>query len=266
MIDSAVFGYEPFIPVRLVVFPEFAHAAPVYPTAAELRDRLAVPLPCEHTERYAEKARQHDIYIQTESFIETDPEWPGAVFNTSCLIGLQGIISKYRKVNPGIPWEVHARPHDIEGYQDDPFPVARTPIGNLGCATCYDWLFPEALRTLTLKGAELLIRVSACMDPWGATPPMDWWTVVNRCRAIENMAFVVASNQGASLEHYPPFSWPGGSMIVDFDGRILSQADPGPGEEIVVAEVDLGALRSARATRTGHNPLAYLRSETYAGA
>ena len=45
MIDSAVDGSAPFLPVRLVVFPEFAHAAPVYATVAELIDRLAVPIP-----------------------------------------------------------------------------------------------------------------------------------------------------------------------------------------------------------------------------
>ena len=52
MIDRAVLGYAPFFPVRLVVFPEFGHAAPIYPTAAELFDRLALPIPNEHTERY----------------------------------------------------------------------------------------------------------------------------------------------------------------------------------------------------------------------
>jgi len=263
MIDAAVTGYAPFFPVRLVVFPEFAHAAPVYPTAAELRRRLAVQLPCEHTDRYIEAARRHDIYIQTGTFIEADPAWPGVVFNTSCLIGPDGILARYRKVNTWIPWEVHASPHDIPGYDQEPFPVTDTPIGRLGCAICYDWLFPEAIRALALNGAEVLIRVSAYMDPWGATPPMDWWTLVNRCRALENLAFVVAANQGASLAHYPPFSWPGGSMVVDFDGRILSQADPGPGEKIVVAEIDLGALREARERRLGHNPLAHLRSEIY---
>ena len=72
------------------------------------------------------------------------------------------------------------------------------------------------------NGAEILIRVSAYMDPWGATEPMNWWTTVNRCRALENTAFVVAANQGASLRHYPPYSWPGGSQVVDYDGhRVL---------------------------------------------
>ncbi len=263
MIDSAVGGSAPFLPVRLVVFPEFAHAAPVFPTAAELRDRLAVEIPNEHTERLAARARALGVYIQSGTMIEADPKWPGVLFNTTCLIGPEGILYKYRKVNPWIPFEVHASPHDVEGYDEPLFPVADTPIGRIGCAICYDWLFPEAIRQLAANGAEVLVRVSAYMDPWGATEPMNWWTLVNRCRALENTAYVVAANQGASLRHYPPYSWPGGSQIVDFDGRMLAEASPGPGERIVVAPIDISAVRHERATRTGHHMLAHLRTEAY---
>jgi formamidase len=263
MIDSALAGSAPFLPVRLVVFPEFAHAAPVFPTVEELLDKLAIPIPNEHTERLAARARAHGIYIQTGTMLEADPQWPEVVFNTTCLIGPEGILYKYRKVNPWIPYEVHASPHDLEGYAEPMFPVADTPIGRLGCAVCYDWLFPEALRQLAANGAEVLIRVSAYMDPWGATEPMNWWTVVNRCRALENIAYVVAANQGASLTHYPPYSWPGGSEIIDYDGRILAGATPGPGERIVVAPLDITALRHERATRRGHHMLAHLRTEAY---
>ena len=125
--------------------------------------------------------------------------------------------------------------------------------------------FPEAIRQLALGGAEVLVRVSAYMDPWGTAQPMDWWTTVNRVRALENMAYVVAANQAASVINYPPFSWPGGSMIVDFDGRILSQADPGPHEKIVVGPVDLAALRAERQRRGGHLMQAHLRTEAYGG-
>jgi formamidase len=263
MIDSAVAGAAPFLPVRLVVFPEFAHAAPVFPTAAELIEKLAVRIPNEHTERLEQKCREHDIYVQSGSMLEVDPKWPNVVFNTTCLICPEGILYKYRKVNTWIPYEVHASPHDLAGYDEPLFPVADTPIGRIGCAICYDWLFPEAMRQMTANGAEVLIRVSAYMDPWGATEPMDWWTVVNRCRALENTAFVVAANQGASLKHYPPYSWPGGSMVVDYDGRILAQASPGPGERIVVAPLDISALRHERAARRGHHMLAHLRTEAY---
>jgi formamidase len=263
MIDSAVAGAAPFLPVRLVVFPEFAHAAPIYATLGELREKLAIPIPNEHTERLTEKAREHGIYIQSGSMLEVDERWPGAVFNTTCLIGPEGILYKYRKVNTWIPYEVHTSPHDLKGYDESLFPVADTPIGKIGCAICYDWLFPEAIRQLAANGAEILIRVSAYMDPWGATEPMAWWTIINRARAIENIAYVVAANQGASLRHYPPYSWPGGSQVIDFDGRILAEASPGPGERIVVAPIDVSALRHERAARVGHHMLAHLRTEAY---
>ncbi|HKG21579.1 MAG TPA: nitrilase-related carbon-nitrogen hydrolase [Blastocatellia bacterium] len=263
MVDSAVAGSAPFLPVRLVVCPEFAHAAPVFATVDELIEKLAVSIPNEHTERLERKAREHGIYIQSGSMLEVDSKYPGAVFNATCLIGPEGMLYKYRKVNTWIPYEVHSSPHDLEGYDEPMFPVADTPIGRIGVAICYDWIFPETIRQLAANGAEVFIRVSAYMDPWGATEPMDWWTVVNRCRAIENIGYVVAANQGASLKFYPPYSWPGGSQVVDFDGRLLAQASPGPGERIVVAPVDISALRHERATRRGHHMLAHLRTEAY---
>ncbi len=263
MVDRAVVGYEPFFDIKLAVFPEFAHTPPIYDSIDELRDRLAVEIPNEHTERYAKKARERKVWIQTGTFLEIDRKWPGAVFNTTCLIGPDGVLSRYRKVNPWLPWELHTSPHDLKDYDEPLFPVAETEIGRLGAAICYDWLFPEATRALALGGAEVLVRVSAYMDPWGATPPLDWWTLFNRARAVENMAYVVAANQGAAAKNYPPFSWPGGSMAVDYDGRILAQADPGPGEKIVVAPIDLAALRHERERRRGHHLLSHLRAEAY---
>ena len=44
MMHHAVGGYEPFFDVRLLVFPEFAHAAPTM-SLADLREQLAVELP-----------------------------------------------------------------------------------------------------------------------------------------------------------------------------------------------------------------------------
>jgi hypothetical protein len=44
---------------------------------------------------------------------------------------------------------------------------------------------------------------------------------------------------------------------------MLAEASPGPGERIVVAPIDISALRHERATRTGHQMLAHLRTEAY---
>ena len=45
-------------------------------------------------------------------------------------------------------------------------------------------------------------------------------------------------------------------------GRILAQADPGPGEKIVIAPIDIASLRAERERRTGHHMLGHLRTET----
>ncbi len=185
--------------------------------------------------------------------LEADPRWPGVVFNTTCLIGPTGILYKYRKVNPWIPYEVHASPHDLEGYDEPLFPVADTPIGRIGCAICYDWLFPEAIRQLAANGAEVLVRVSAYMDPWGATEPMNWWTLVNRCRALENIAYVVAANQGASLRHYPPYSWPGGSQVSISTAACSPKLRLGPASGSSSRRSTFGASSRARdAARASH--------------
>ena len=263
MIEQTVIGYRPFFDVRLFAFPEFAHAVPIFETPAELAAKLAVELPNEHCDAYIKVAKKYGIYIQTGTFLEVDQRFPGAVFNSTLLIVPGGVLARYRKINPWIPWEVHASPHDIENYPDDPFPVVDTELGKLGVAICYDWLFPETIRELAFRGAEVLIRVSAYMDPWGTAQPMDWWTTINRARALENTSFVLAANQGAQMAHYPPFSWPGGSMAVDYDGRILAQADPGPGEKVVVAPINIEALRQERQRRQGHDTRAHLRSSMH---
>lgn len=263
IVEQTILAYDPFFDVRLFVFPEFAHAAPIYDTVPKLRERLGVRIPNEHTERYARLAAEYGCYIQTGTFLEIDDRYPEIIFNTTVLIGPEGILLKYRKVNPWLPWEIHASPHDIVDYPDEPFPVVDTPLGKLGAAICYDWLFPESIRQLAFNGAEILLRVSAYMDPWGATTPMDWWTLFNRARAVENSCYVVAANQAATMNQFPPFGWPGGSMVVDFDGRVLAQAEAGSGEKVVVSPVDLGLLRSERERRVGHDMRTHLRSEIH---
>ena len=166
-------------------------------------------------------------------------------------------------MNPWIPWEVHASPHDLDGYAEDPFPVVDTELGRLGVAICYDWLFPETIRQIAFNGAEVIVRVSAYMDPWGATPPMDWWTLFNRARALENTAYVVAANQGASLRTLPAVLLAGRQH-----GRRLRRSHPGPGRCRARREGRGGArrhrgLRHERERRVGHDMRAHLRSEIY---
>ena len=178
MIDSAVAGSAPFVPVRFVVFPEFAHAAPVFATVDELISKLAVEIPNEHTERLEGKAREHDVYIQSGSMLEIDKRWPGHVFNTTCLIGPAGVLYKYRKVNTWIPYEVHTSPHDLESYDEPlfPSPTRGRPLGAICTTGCSR---SDAPTRGERRG--ILVRVSALNgNTVGRTAPDGLVEVINR--------------------------------------------------------------------------------------
>lgn len=263
IVEQVVNGYQHYLPVKLIVFPEFAIMPIAYPEETLLLATSAISLPNPDIDRLADKAAELGVYVVPGSFLETDGRWPGCVFNTSVLVGPGGVLARYRKVNPLLPLEPCTSPHDIPGYPDEMFPVVSTSIGAIGLGICYDWLFPETTRELALRGAEILVRISAWMNPWGAETPTDSTTLINRVRAVENTAYVVASSLGSSFENHPPYAWTGGSMVVDYEGRVLANVADGSGTRFAVAPIDIHALRVHRRDRRLVFPLAHYRPEAY---
>lgn len=265
MVDYAVEQFEELYPVKWVGFPELCWQGFPFLSHKENYD-VAIEVPGEMTDILAEKADKYNIYISAGSGFEKDEEWSNnLVFNSYPLIGPDGdVLFNYRKVNPWWPLEFSLSPYDLldEGYDKPLFPVHKNDeIGNIGHYICYDGWFPEVTRELTVEGgAEILSRCSAYMDPWGSRPT-DNWELVNRVRSIENMAYSFCVQQGSSLDDFPPFSWPGGSMIVDYEGRPLTKAQEG--ERIVGAKVNLGELRDYRRQVLQHNMLAHNKNEAY---
>lgn len=106
----------------------------------------------------------------------------------------------------------------------------------VGLSICYDLRFPELYRQLA---ADVLLVPSAFTFTTGQAH----WEVLLRARAIENLAYVVASAQGGKHDNNRR-TW-GHSMVVNPWGHILAQHDTGPA--VVMAEVSLPALQAARA-------------------
>ena len=93
MAEGTLAGYEPFHDVRLFVFPEFAHCAPLYPSLKELLARTAVR-PEDLVAPYERFCRANGVFVQTGSFIEHDPKYPGIAFNASLLVGPGGVLDE----------------------------------------------------------------------------------------------------------------------------------------------------------------------------
>ena len=106
----------------------------------------------------------------------------------------------------------------------------------VGLSICYDLRFPELYRALR---SDILLVPSAFTFTTGQAH----WEVLLRARAIENLAFVVASAQGGVHENKRR-TW-GHSMVVDPWGHMLAQQAEGAG--VVMADITMAQLDAARA-------------------
>lgn len=261
LIEGAKWGFSHWgFPVKLFTLPEFCLQGIPYFSHEEL-EKHDVLLRVDGPEiaALAACARRVDAYIACGTILEADERWPGVTFNTAVVVGPEGVVLRYRKVHPWIPIETHVSPHQLEGYDEELWPVADTPIGRLACLVCNDILFPETYREVAVRGAEVVLVSNALPAPWATDGPTPWGTIVPQVRSLENIVVTVNTNQGGPLD---PFSYTGGSAIFDWEGRILAQTQR-DGEQLVVGPVHLGALRTWRAATGQHAGPFALRPSAY---
>ena len=113
-----------------------------------------------------------------------------------------------------------------------------TPAGLLGLSVCYDMRFPELYRQLSAAGAQWFSVPSAFTVPTGQAH----WEVLLRCRAIENLAYVVAAAQWG--RHASGRETYGDSLIVDYWGTVRARLSSGTG--VVIAELEPAAQAETR--------------------
>jgi len=116
--------------------------------------------------------------------------------------------------------------------------VVETPWCKLGLAICYDLRFPELFRRLMQQGGQMLALPAAFTAATGAAH----WDVLVRARAVENLSFVIAANQGG--EHENGRSTYGDSLICDPWGKVLQRLPHGSG--VVYADVNFNEQHSLR--------------------
>lgn len=109
----------------------------------------------------------------------------------------------------------------------------------IGMSVCYDLRFPELYRLYAAQGAHVLLVPSAFTHTTGQAH----WEVLLRARAIENLAFVVASAQGG-LHDNGRRTW-GHSMGIDPWGEVLNQLPQGEG--VVLCDLARESLDKRRA-------------------
>ncbi len=209
------------------VLPELFNTGYNFTSKEEL-DRLAEPIEGTTFSVLASLAHQKQCYI-VYGFAEADGD---IFFNSSALIGPKGLIGIYRKVH------LYYRENIFFKRGNLGFPIFDTEFGKVGMMICFDWLFPEAMRTLALKGAQLVAHPSNLVLPHCPD------AMVTRC--LENKVFSATANRiGTEDRGGHKFSFIGKSEIVTPKGEILTRLS-NDASGISVVEINLDEALNKR--------------------
>jgi len=213
---------------QLVVFPEY------------LLGRISVP--GLQTERICKAAAASRIYVVVGCWEVFND---GSFANTALLFDRSGkTVGKYNKVHAAVdhfegkpPWSKPPKGKDTEWFlSNDPewlmkrgegFPVFDLDFGRIGILTCYDGWFPETFRTLSLKGAEILIWIN------GRRGTVEDFIV--KSAMFQNEVALIATNQ----------AYGAGTMIGQWPARIMASCSE-PKESYITATINLQQVRQAR--------------------
>lgn len=158
----------------------------------------------------------------------------GTIFNSAQAIGPDGAsLGNYRKTHlfgafeRGLyqAGEVFAPPFAFSGWK-------------IGMLICYDVEYPEAVRSVALAGADLILIPTALTDEYACVPDL-----IVPARSVENQVFVAYCNH-ADAEN--GLSYLGGSCLTGPDGRAIVSA--GRGDALLMAEINQQTLREAAGT------------------
>ncbi len=169
-------------------------------------------------------------------FLERDTN--SKLYNSAWLIGPDGILAAYRKIN------LFNNEKNIFEPGVDIGPVVKVDVGSntgidtarVGMLVCFDWVFPEVWGRLAWgngdgTGAQVIAHPANLVIP-------DACPLAIRTRAVENRVFIVTAGRvGTDPGLEGEIEFKAGSRIVAPDGAVLAEGpDDSPGCDMVVID------------------------------
>lgn len=227
---------------RLVVFPELSLSG--FPVDGELTTHQ--PGPDRRLAEIARATRDSGTYAVV-GFAERGAG--AATFNSAGLFGPGGLIGVVRKRHlPGLERSWFA-PGELP-------PVFATQVGTVAIVICYDAWFPEYVKPLAVRGAEIIVNINSI---WAGgrrggigdrAAKRRYWRHIPTARALDTQSYVVACNGCGSHSfggEVGTWSRLGGSRIVDPAGFTMVRA---PADRAAVIAATLRGSRLRRARRS----------------
>ncbi len=213
----------------------------------------ALPVEADLVEKMCDQAHALGVYLAGSAIVIVEPEM--APRHVGFICGPDGT---------RLLRAVKSSPDLVAGFSDtasalsEPveFEVARTPVGTMGMALGEDILFPHIVRSIALKGAEIIFN--PCRE--GGDELFEARQNARQARAYENVTYVACASPLSIQTNGFATTLPPASGFFHPQGK--SKIVKGP-ESFLSVEMDVEWLRRKR-----HNPfsnfLAIFRNRLYA--
>jgi formamidase len=188
---------------------------------------VAQEIPGPLTDELGAMAKRHGIYLVPGSLYERRND---VIHNTAPVFDPRGqLMALYRKLYPWKPGEKTEPGRDTLVFD---IPGA----GRVGVCICYDLWFPEVIRDLAWKGAEVILIPTST-----STPDRRQELVLAQAAAIANQCFIVSVNGTGK-------GGIGQSIMADPEGTVMQLTGQVP--ENMAALLDLERVASVRRNGT----------------
>ena len=201
--------------------------------------RLAQPTGGPTWRRLSAMAAEHHVILSAGTVPEVDAD--GHVYNTAYVFGPDGSqLARFRKMHlfdVDIPGGQRFRESDTLTAGDQVV-TFDTGLCRMGVCVCFDCRFPELIRLMVLRGAQIILVPAA----FNMTTGPAHWDVMFRSRAIDNQCFMVGTSPACDMDFtYHAY---GHSIAVSPWGTVLSEMDEKEGAALT--DIDLSEIARIR--------------------
>lgn len=193
------------ITADLIVLPELSNTGYLYENSKEL---IRFSEPSNGTGKFLQSlvsfsTSTKGIIIAGYSELEGE-----RLFNSAAAVSPDGVIMNYRKTH------LYADEKLLFDPGDTGFKVLEWMGVKIGMMICFDWIFPEAARTLAINGAQIIAHPANLVMPYCQNAMIT--------RSIENKVFTITANRiGQERLHHTRLQFTGASQITSPTGTIL---------------------------------------------
>ncbi|MBE0432170.1 hypothetical protein IBX73_01750 [candidate division WOR-3 bacterium] len=159
-------------------------------------------------------------------------------YNSMAFVTPEGMVTAYRKSHLFFEEKFLFAPGDT-GFNTFEYKGVK-----IGLLICWDWIYPEAMRTLVLQGSQVILHAANLVTPYCPDAMVT--------RAIENRVFVITADRcGDEIRGSKNFHFIGKSQAVAPNGDLLVRV----AEETCVRVIEIDPALALDKKITEHNDL-----------